>query len=372
MTNVHPLLDHEPRPRWPSSARGAPPQTLGSVGRTRIQALCAAIGRPDEAGRACAIFDLMGATWRGRRVDLGPAWPSDITDDHTPFEFSLAFEDDRPELRMLTEPQGDAPSLPANWEAGWELNERLRGAFGVSIDRALAVKDLFEPRHAGNRFALWHATDLRRGRDPRFKLYLSPWSRGPEEARGVVGEALARLGLSDSWDFVRERVLRRGDADTLGYFALDLGEDTAARVKLYVLHERVRAEEVEPVVAAARALPSSGDARWFCRAVTGHEGPFGARPLISCLAFVAGRGARPITHTLHVPVRCYAAHDASVLDRVVGLMSSAQAWAYRAAVNALANRPLDRRTGIQTYVSFRHENDRRRLTIYLAPEAYQT
>jgi DMATS type aromatic prenyltransferase len=346
--------------------------TLGALGHARIRSLCAAVGVASEASRACELFDLMGSTWLERPIGRGPHWPSDITDDHTPFEFSVAFENGQAHLRMLTEAQGDLPSLTTNWDAAWELTERLGATPTASIERALLVKDLFEPHHPANRFALWHATDLRPGRDPRFKLYLSPWSRSPDDAHDVVCEALTRLNLSAAWYFLRESVLLRGERDRFIYFALDLDDTEHARVKVYVLHEGVRADELDKVVAAARATPKSEDATWFCNAMTGSEGPFRDRPVLSCLAFVAERGGSPLTHTLHVPVRCYADHDRTVLDRVSSIMSPEDAAVYQQAVGAVANRPLEARCGIQTYASFRREGNAQRLTIYLATEAYQT
>ena len=64
--------------------------TLGSLGQAQLRALGEALGLEHERDRNQAVFDLVSATWSERPVDAAPR-PSDITDDNTPYEFSIAF-----------------------------------------------------------------------------------------------------------------------------------------------------------------------------------------------------------------------------------------------------------------------------------------
>lgn len=51
-----------------------------------------------------------------------------------------------------------------------------------------------------------------------------------------------------------------------------------------------------------------GDISSFCQAITGSNGLWPSRPLLTCLAFRENSDL-PYTITLHVPIRCYAPND---------------------------------------------------------------
>ncbi len=69
----------------------APMVTLVDLGIDRLHVLCDAFGYGTAQTRlAEAVFRALSASWGGEAIQAPPRWPSDITDDHTPFEFSLA------------------------------------------------------------------------------------------------------------------------------------------------------------------------------------------------------------------------------------------------------------------------------------------
>jgi hypothetical protein len=105
------------------------PGTYHEHGAARLAALCRGCGLEDAQGEVLELFTLMIAPWGGRPIGpgAGPWGVSDVADDHTPYEFSVAYGAKSPELRILVEAQADeqTPSPAANWRAGLALSRRL-------------------------------------------------------------------------------------------------------------------------------------------------------------------------------------------------------------------------------------------------------
>jgi hypothetical protein len=346
-------------------ARGE--QTFRAVAHTKLAALCNALGMSAQLSDAKQIFDLFGESWANRTPTCWhPA--SDITDDSSPFEFSVALEDGQPELRLLAEVQSPLATPMSNWAAAWQLTEQLGRIYGVSLARARAIADLFEPSAEHCVFGLWHAACIRLGCAPTLKLYLNPRARGEALVDASMEEAFARLGQPDSYAWLREHALLRGAKDRFAYLSIDLGDHADVRTKVYIAHHDAVASDVERVMAA---VPSHvpGDAAMFCDAMA--QGPFYRRPLLTCMAFVAGK-PEPSTVTLHVPIRCYAANDQVVVERLRQILSETEADLHARAVRSMASRPLGAHAGLQTYTSFRRVEGRKRLTVYLSPEIYSS
>jgi DMATS type aromatic prenyltransferase len=346
---------------------GAAGQTFREFGATQLDSLCRAIqfGETENVKR---LFEVLVSSWGDRLIGDRPSWPSDVTDDHTPFEFSLAVDGQQTELRLLVEQQGSPTTLQSTWDMGLELNQRLL-PFGASLDRFQQVQDLFAPQDPSARFSLWHAVCFRGGDAPDFKIYFNPNARGPQNAPALVQEALARLGFANAWNFLSRHVFLRGERDRILYFSLDLTGGPRARIKIYVGHQGATASELERVAASGPAY-AFHDARTFCRDLSGGEGPFTNRAPITCCAFTSDSDSKPSAITLLMPIRSYAEDDRAALETVSRVLPPDAAATLRAGVHALARRPLDAGLGMQSWVSFRRQGGRSRYTIYLAPEAY--
>jgi len=351
-------MDHEP------TVRDFGDVTLADAGVAKLRALCSALGYDAfSIHRASCLFRKLAVGWGGRPAQAKP-WPSDVTDDHSPFELSIAIDGDLPEIRFLVEAQGEAPSLRSNWEAGLRVNERLAAEHGVPMDRFAAVADLFAVGPRSETFGIWHAVCLQPGREPRFKVYLNPRAKGADQSAFVLETAMTRLRM--------ETALR--NIPPLGphnrFFSLDLAANPRARVKIYAAHPNATPEEVEAAVAMVPG-PGPGRAAAFCRAMAGSNGPFDDRPVFTCLSFCENASA-PTSATVYFPVRAYAEHDGVVRDRILRFVESPKAAVmYRSALNAAAShRELDTGVGLQTYVSIRLEPDCDRFTVYFSPELH--
>jgi DMATS type aromatic prenyltransferase len=328
----------------------------------------------ENTERVKRFFTFMCEPWGSRRIGTTPPWKSDITDDHTPFELSLAIEERRPEARFLMESQNahGPTTLRSTWEDGLALNERLNQEFGVRLERFELVKDLFEPVSSSARFALWHAFFLKAGGMPDIKVYMNPAARGPEHSQAVVKEALERLGFSGAWRCLSEQAMRPDGKDQIIYFSLDLSEQRAARVKIYIAHRDMTAERLESVMSLAKEY-APGEAWIFCQALKGHTGRFEAsRPVLTCLSFTADGDEHPTSVTLHVPVRCHVRNDEESMERIRFLLDPSSHALLELTVKALTHRQLDAGVGLIQWASMRRQGGALRTTFYLATEAYGT
>ncbi|MEQ1564662.1 MAG: hypothetical protein ABMA64_03405 [Myxococcota bacterium] len=310
---------------------------------------------PDELEPVLRAVSSACASFGARRDDVA-AWPSDLTDDGSPFELSVSYGGRRPELRVLAEVQGERPGAEASWGAGVAAS-RGWAAAGHPIDRLLAIEDLFVPP-PGARFGWWHALVMPAGGAPLVKVYLNPQVGGDGRAR--VQEVMARLGLAGSARYL--------PAAEPVYLSLDLDPGPHARLKVYVPVPDATPDRVEAV--AERALDHElGSAASLCRRAGG-PGPYAGRPVLVCLSFVSAAAA-PVHATVHFPIRAHVAHDGEALERIEAVLAEPDRARHRAVVAAVAGRPLRAGVGLQTYVSQRAWRGGRRVTVYLAPELYR-
>jgi DMATS type aromatic prenyltransferase len=350
-----------------------PQKTYVEAGIEKLTALSEALGMADKTAEMVAIFRGMTTSWGDKKVGDTSGWQSDVSDDLSPFEFSIAFKENRAELRVLLEAQGQEPTLESNWQAGLELNQYLAENFNINLDRFEQIKDLYVPTDAKSKLAMWHTVCFHPDKDPEFKLYLNPQAQGASKAAAVVEESLVRLGFNHAWIGLAEVAAQRGpDQDQFVYFSLDLAADDRARVKVYLRHYDATPEDLEKALSLAENHVA-GNATAFCETMAEGHHLFSAKPAISCFSWVAGDDLTPSVGTLHLPVSNYVTDDRLVSDRLHlyfsqhGLPRSK----YESAIEALATRSLDAGIGMHSYASLRQEKEGQRVTIYLNPEVNQ-
>ena len=341
--------------------------TLRDVAVQKLRSLGIALNLIlEEVNESILVFDLLSESWGETPIADRPPWPNDITDDGTPFEFSVAIQPDCFELRMLTESQLGIPSPTSTWLGGLEVHRRLEERGLASFSNFGRVADIFAPLSANEaRFSLWHAAVLRTGCAPLFKAYMNPQVHGPAQAADVVREALQRLGLSGAWEFLSQRVSESGRE--LSYFSLDLHDDEAARVKVYVASPGP-ARVMESLLNGAGNMSATQVAPWL-RQLTGTEGPYWERPILACFSFTRSKQTTPDA-TLHVPIRCYATDDSQAAARITALLEPGSRAVFERVIAASSTRPLGVGRGLITYASLRPTPAGTRLTAYLAPQVY--
>lgn len=347
--------------------------SLVSVARSRIETLCRALPGGPTLSEVEPVVEAMMQGW-GERSISAPPFPSHIGDDHSPFEFSLAFAaGSAPELRLLVEAQaeGVGQTLEATRAAGLRLNDYLAERYQLSLERFDRVRDLFLPERAEGAFSIWHAVCMWKGRAPEFKLYLNPQSQGEKEGRVVVRLALERLGLGSCADDLFGRGGFRGpDLDEIRYFSLDLSRTGRSRVKVYYRHHEATAADLERAFSFV-ASHRPGDVSGFLGRMAPGVRRFSAKPVGSCFGYVEG-SERPVAATLHLPIAHYAESDRVTAERVAAELQGTDAGsAYVEMMSRFAGRPLAEGAGLQSYTSFRREAGGLRTTIYVSPEVYE-
>jgi DMATS type aromatic prenyltransferase len=335
--------------------------------------LCAVTGI-DPVPSTALLADLLGSAGAAP-LSGGPASACDIADDHTPVEFSIAFnQGDRPALRILAEAQPARPGGAAGFGAAMEFLLRQTGRPGFVLSRLPVVRSIFATDAPPGGFAMWHSLVFRAGREPEFKIYLNPEIHGVDRSAEVVAEAVDRLGLSAAWQAVRTHGLRAGElgrADRLAFFALDLHDGPRARIKVYVAHQDaetadiVRAAQVADGVDAAQAAD-------FCAVAGGRPGRFAGRPLLSSFTLTPGHD-RPVGYSVYVPIRSYVDDDAEARQRTITLLDrhGFTGADLDPAIAAVARRPLDQGVGLLAHTSLRLGRPQPGLTVYLSAEAYR-
>ncbi|MFD5910705.1 tryptophan dimethylallyltransferase family protein [Streptomyces massasporeus] len=376
MALSNPRHPHSASPRTSSPAPRTA-VTLGEHVRGQTRRICRAAGfaaRGDGSGRALSdLLDLLGPAAH-RPLGAGPPSRSFVCDDHSPVEFSLAFSAGSPvALRLLVEPGCSATTLEENGRLGRQALETLAARRDFSTEPVRRVEDLFFPPVMDGRFALWCAMDLRQDRPAGVKVYVNPQAHGRARSAQVTEEALNRFGFDGAWPALRERAMPRGpDRDEILFFALDLGSWHTPRVKVYIAHHDITAEEAHTVL---RLLPGEPAERVgeFCRVVAGDPGPFVHRPLVSCLAYTERDRTHPSGHTVHVPVRDYAPDDEAARDRATAVLRhyGMDPGAVDSACAAMTSRRLRDGVGLIAYVSLvRSTWQPPRVNVYFSPEAY--
>lgn len=358
-----------------------PSPTLRELGLRQLAAVAAVSDGLAQSisaagpGIAEVFGDLLG-TSAARRVHEAPAYASDVVDDHTPFELSLAIGGTAPELRVLVETVHGDSSLAARWQAARALGERLRDRHGADLRRLDQIADLFEPRHDHGLLAMWYAVGFRPDRAPAWKAYVDLRAQGSERARAVLEEALDRLGLAAAYPRLMREAGARDLLDELVYFSIDLvdhdrADPEGARVKVYFRHHHATIGDLERMIGSAGGA-EPGDISAFCTTVLGHPGPYRARPLVSCWAFTGG--SEPAGATLYAPIAYHVRDDAEARARIVRWMDRVEIdpAGYERALAAFARRSLESGVGMHSYVSFKRVRGLPRVTAYLAPEAYRT
>lgn len=349
-------------------------QTFASYGAARFRMLCQGAGIGGlETEKFITTFRRLLTPWGNLPIGSQPHWMSNIGDDHSPIEFSVAIINQQTEVRVLMEVQGDSPTVQSQRVAGLIFNEMLEREFGASLERLRLIQDLFLPEKMQGSFAIWNAVVFSQGRAPSFKIYLNPQAQGAERIQELIEEALIRLGFPRAWSVLNQTVTRRGlQLDEIKYFALDLVNSHKARVKIYVHHHYATPEDLEIACSAANNY-ISGEATKFAFTMSGGNQLLLLRSPFTCPSFIEGNDERPEEMTLYIPVCAYAQDDRVVSERVHNYLMShnLNSSLYNRILKSYATRPLESGVGMQSWISYRRQQGKPRLTVYLSTEAYR-
>jgi DMATS type aromatic prenyltransferase len=362
-------IQHQPQVGFDAEELVSKP-TYVAAGIEKLTALCHAVGLEHKTAEAIETFRAMTLSWGDRRIRKDSSWQSNVSDDGAPFEFSIAFKDDRAELRILLEAQGSEPNLQSNWEAGLNLNHYLAERYQVSLDRFKQIEDLFVPTNPDASFSIWHSACFYPDKEPSFKIYLNPQAQSESRAAATCEESLVRLGFDRAWSGLAEIAAKRGsEKDKFAYFSLDLDSHSEARVKIYLRHYDITVDALEEVLSLAQNYVT-GDAAAFCKALTSQQNLFTSKPIVSCFSFIEGNDERPANGTLYIPIGYYVANDGIVFDLLnrYFIQHNLPVSIYTKLLQSFSVRSLDSGCGMHSHISMRREQQECRLVVYLNPE----
>jgi DMATS type aromatic prenyltransferase len=346
---------------------------LGGLVTGQLTRLCevAELGQADAAAYAGVLTTSLGPMAQ-RSLALPPPSQSFLSDDHTPVEFSLAFlPGSAPALRVLLEPGCGSEDLEENGRTGLRAIREMADRWRFATEQLDRLEDLFFPASPQGSLALWCALELRPGGVPGVKVYLNPAANGQDRIAETVREALARLGHRQAFDALPE-------ADGLPFIALDLGDWKAPRVKIYLTHHDLSADEAG---ALPRMTPAPGRDQMeeFFRTVGGFTATEGGqrlsrRPALSCHSFTETATGLPSGYTFHVPVRDYVQHDGQARERAMAVLRrhGMDSAALDRALAAVTSRRLSDGAGLIAYLALVHQRGQPpRVTVYVSSEAYE-
>jgi DMATS type aromatic prenyltransferase len=326
--------------------------------------LCHAVGLTGSGHSPAELLgDLLGAAGESR-LSESSSWPSNVSDDTTPVEFSVAFDaNGECSVRVLGETVGTYPE--------WQFLDSVADRLGLATDRFEAVRDLFLPGEQQGEFGLWYSLIFPPGGPPRLKVYLNPQVSGPEKAAGLVAEGMRRLGIEHAYETVQASALTRGTLDRFSFFALDLDDTPQSRVKLYITHEAAGIEDAERAASLVAGIDPMR-IREFCAVLGGGNGRFQEKPLISSYSFTGGDGIRPSSYGLYLPIRSYVPDDEVARARVLAVMAQydIDSGVLDESIAAVSARPLRAGVGLIPHVSLRLGASGSGITVYLSSEAY--
>lgn len=304
-------------------------------------------------------------------------WVSDVSNDHSPLEYSLALDQRTgdAEVRFLVEAQPEHNSLAALQESVTRLSEDIATEYSgiASLDRLNTIRDVFMPQDAEGSLVAWHSFAMSKTLE-KWKIYLNPHASGKANAAHLTREAMTRLGLESSWKLLES--VMTGE-DFVIYFALGMSHDPEeAEVKVYVAHPGASATDIAQKHTILDPSASKYQIEQFYSCMSGGSlGPFCGKPPISCIAFRSSKPLRP-TRTVLFPMDSYAASDAEAQERVEAYMHAVSApelyrERYRAGIDAVRRRPLTAGRGIHSWVSLKQKPEGKRSnTFYLSPELF--
>ncbi|MCW5253483.1 MULTISPECIES: hypothetical protein [unclassified Streptomyces] len=360
------------RPMRFASRRHAPTETYAEVAADRVWRAQRSLGVSGDGRESIhALLQEITGPWGRLPVGTPPARAGWVSIDGSPFEPSVAWAGDVPGVRISLEPPGDGTAVSRMRDA-MALTRRLAGRPGVSVDRLLAVEDLFAEDDPQGYFTFAHAVAWRPGADPQYKVFLNPAVAGREDSARRTGEAMRALGLETPWRALADHLGGAfGPAHEPVAVALDLTGGRDFRAQVYVAHSGVGAAGIDARSAVAR----DHEPGLFARALKSVNGPDGTE---------AWRRKPPVTTftldtvhdlpsaTLYIPMIPVHDHDAAARDRVVAFLraeGSPAAAPYAKLLDDLADGPLTE-SFTQNFVSYRG-GPKPRFSVYLAPGLYR-
>ncbi len=295
--------------------------------------------------------------WASERIESAPGQPSFVADDGFPAEMSVNWSGPHPELRLLFDCLGD--DHRGTREEVSTVTSRLRQIEEIFM----AQTGPFAPAPQ------WHSVAWRPPMQVVHKTYFGLYEWPLPQRDYAVREAMRRLDMVAAWDDARRRIEEVGGQREIEFFAVDLTDETHARVKIYYRNHGAEIEEVNRIASVARHHNTT-DALAAYRTLAGERTDAGEGAL-TCLAFRSGLD-QAAESTSYLRLADLAANDQQAVDRTAELLRSAGVDPGRlhTLADAFVPGPLEDSKGVLHLVSYRAAGRTADITTYFRFPVY--
>ena len=341
-------------------------------------------------------------------------WPSYLTDDHTPIEYSIDISPGKVKVRYAFEALSSESgrSDPLNVQAPRAWQAQARSCFPSLhfdwFDRLVSLLVIDNsPGKMGCKAAcgltqILYAIDLE-GRNPILKTYVlldaTRRALGEAETMKRVQQAASDFGLSQQWDVLTqylssEKARGTDNGAKLEFISVDCLDPQQARFKPYVRfshltkadflrHLRLNRSNSAPRQQYERLCSDLWDV--FCDddivQVDSGAGKDGQGDAIQQRTHGAifyyemrANSAQEIQPKAYLPVRHMLKDDALIAQRIDGFLAARQlrpqGWYLDLVRRFASHRHLADKAGVQTMIGVALKNGKPSVSIYLNPESH--
>ncbi|KAJ7458489.1 aromatic prenyltransferase, partial [Mycena latifolia] len=355
---------------------------------------------PEDAVQAYTLF------FRNEIVPLlspclTPLYPSWMTDDHTPVEFSLILgETTKSSVRFTVEPTALARAGDRSTATLRRTLERLSSHLGMKPQFDLEWFDICGEELLVTEAQPESAKDANQPIDDIFlgfdcahssvtaKAYFMPRIRPrvfKESTLGMMDRLTSRMGLATPWAQVSHFLARflPGDCPEIEIVAVDCVPGTQNRLKIYFRADILSCAHMEYFLTLGGALSHAGvragmhNAQMMWGALTQATAPPTQAPYFpgGLIYYELKQGDDIPSAKVYLPVQRYLENDLEVARGVerlaAGLPRASMAGGYSDFIQAIfPHRDLSSRTGIHTYVACTVKPGGSDISVYYNPEAF--
>lgn len=290
--------------------------------------------------------------WTQERIGAAPSEPSYVADDGFPAEMSVNWSGTRPELRLLFDCLGE-----------------VQPGVTPTTRRSAQVHEMFTSRVGLSPAPLWHSIAWRPPSNVVHKTYFGLYEWPLPQRYAAVGEAMRRLRMGPAWDHARRWVENSPGRREIEFFAVDLSEETDARVKIYYRNHGASIGEMNRIASVALRHDAMRAYAAY-RELAGNRADAGEAAL-TCLAFRPGLD-QVAESTTYLRLSDLAHSDQLAVERTAALLrgEGVDPGRFRTLAAALAPGPLEESQGLLALVSYRAAGRRSDVTTYFRFPVY--
>lgn len=302
-------------------------------------------------------------------------WDSWVTDDNSPYDWSLVLTQDGIRLRIIWEPQNSLPTLDSMKQTSFEFLQVLSKQFNANTNVLQPILPFLKSDWAKNS---WFATEF--GDEYQFKIYFGGSTQEPYK------DIMETLNLKFAFDGLKRCLTANHYIEGM---SMDLADSTSSRVKLYIRLPEITPSQVVELLQATVHNIDDGLLEFLehffpaIKPAVTELSRYGATDIKETykaseitLTYYFLQGVEKPTHCrVHLPVRFYFQNDQQILDKVAQLAEKRFPATYpqysKIVTQLSSHRKLSNHTGIQSTLSYScNKKNEVEFVSYISPELF--